>query len=318
MSNAKMNSSVLVTGGAGFVGSHLCARLVAEGHRVFCLDNFYTGKSENIQSLLSSSRFELIEKEVGDSIDLQVDQIYNLASPASPKHYQRDPLVTLETNIDGSRNMLDLAVKNGARILQASTSEVYGDPLVHPQIENYWGNVNPIGARACYDEGKRCAETFFFEYERLFGLDIRVARIFNTYGPNMQLDDGRVVSNFIVQAIKGEDLTVYGDGSQTRSFQFVDDLVEGLYRLMNSDTAVSGPVNLGNPIEKTILEFAEGVLKHFPKSPSKIIFQPLPEDDPKKRRPDISKAKNLLSWEPKVPLEQGLKRTAEYFTSMIE
>ena len=306
---------ILVTGGAGFLGSHLCDRLLNECHEILCLDNFFTGRKQNISHLLSNPKFELIRHDVTEPFRVEVDQIYNLACPASPPHYQYNPIKTTKTSVMGAINSLGLAKRVKARVFQASTSEVYGDPNVHPQDESYWGNVNPIGRRSCYDEGKRCAETLFFDYHRENGVDIRVARIFNTYGPRMLADDGRVVSNFIVQALKGEDLTVYGDGSQTRSFCYVDDLIEGFVRLMNQDKTV-GPVNIGNPGEFTMLELADLVLKKVG-GKSKIANLPLPSDDPKQRRPDITLAKEVLGWEPKVPLEQGLERTIEYFRQAI-
>jgi UDP-glucuronate decarboxylase len=306
---------ILVTGGAGFLGSHLCDRLLNECHEILCLDNFFTGRKQNISHLLSNPKFELIRHDVTEPFRVEVDQIYNLACPASPPHYQYNPIKTTKTSVMGAINSLGLAKRVKARVFQASTSEVYGDPNVHPQDESYWGNVNPIGRRSCYDEGKRCAETLFFDYHRENGVDIRVARIFNTYGPRMLADDGRVVSNFIVQALKGEDLTVYGDGSQTRSFCYVDDLIEGFVRLMNQDKTV-GPVNIGNPGEFTMLELADLVLKKVG-GKSKITNLPLPSDDPKQRRPDITLAKEVLGWEPKVPLEQGLERTIEYFRQAI-
>jgi UDP-glucuronate decarboxylase len=306
---------ILVTGGAGFLGSHLCDRLINEGHEILCLDNFFTGRKQNIAHLLPNPKFELIRHDVIDPFKVEVDQIYNLACPASPPHYQYNPIKTTKTSVMGAINCLGLAKRVHARVFLASTSEVYGDPNVHPQSESYWGNVNPIGRRSCYDEGKRCAETLFFDYHRENGVDIRVVRIFNTYGPRMLADDGRVVSNFIVQALKGENLTVYGDGSQTRSFCYVDDLIEGFVSLMNQDKTV-GPVNIGNPGEFTMLELAELVLKKVG-GKSKVTNLPLPADDPKQRRPDISVAKEVLGWEPKVPLEAGLDRTIEYFRGAI-
>ena len=306
---------ILVTGGAGFLGSHLCDRLLNEGHEILCLDNFFTGRKQNISHLLQNPKFELIRHDVTEPFRVEVDQIYNLACPASPPHYQYNPIKTTKTSVMGAINSLGLAKRVKARVFLASTSEVYGDPAVHPQSESYWGNVNPIGRRSCYDEGKRCAETLFFDYHRQNGVDIRVVRIFNTYGPRMLADDGRVVSNFIVQALKGENLTVYGDGSQTRSFCYVDDLIEGFVRLMNQEKTV-GPVNIGNPGEFTMLELAELVLKKVG-GKSKITNLPLPADDPKQRRPDISLAKEVLGWEPKVPLEEGLNRTIEYFRQAI-
>ena len=306
---------ILITGGAGFLGSHLCDRLLNEGNEILCLDNFFTGRKQNIAHLLSNSKFELIRHDVTEPFRVEVDQIYNLACPASPPHYQYNPIKTTKTSVMGAINCLGLAKRVKARVFQASTSEVYGDPNVHPQDESYWGNVNPIGRRSCYDEGKRCAETLFFDYHRENGVAIRVVRIFNTYGPRMLADDGRVVSNFIVQALKGENLTVYGDGSQTRSFCYVDDLIEGFVRLMNQDKTV-GPVNIGNPGEFTMLQLAELVLKKIG-GKSKISNLPLPADDPKQRRPDISLAKETLGWEPKVPLEEGLNRTIRYFRQAV-
>ncbi len=306
---------ILVTGGAGFLGSHLCDRLINEGHEILCLDNFFTGRKQNIVHLLQNPSFELIRHDVVEPFRVEVDQIYNLACPASPPHYQYNPIKTTKTSVMGAINSLGLAKRVRARVFLASTSEVYGDPTVHPQSESYWGNVNTIGFRSCYDEGKRCAETLYFDYHRQNGVDIRVVRIFNTYGPRMLADDGRVVSNFIVQALKGENLTVYGDGSQTRSFCYVDDLIEGFVRLMSQDKTV-GPVNIGNPGEFTMLQLAELVLKKVG-GKSKITNLPLPSDDPKQRRPDITLAKEALGWEPKVPLEQGLDRTIEYFRQAI-
>ena len=303
---------VLVTGGAGFLGSHLCERLLADGHDVLCVDNFFTGSRDNVLHLLGNPRFELLRHDVTFPLYVEVDQIYNLACPASPIHYQADPVQTTKTSVHGAINMLGLAKRVNARILQASTSEVYGDPEVHPQREGYWGRVNPVGPRACYDEGKRCAETLFFDYYRQHGLRIKVARIFNTYGPRMHPNDGRVVSNFIVQALSGAPITLYGDGQQTRSFCYVDDLIEGLIRLMNTPDDVTGPVNLGNPVEFTIRELAEQVLAKT-RSASQLLQEPLPEDDPRQRQPDISLAKALLDWEPAVPLADGLERTIDYF-----
>ena len=302
---------ILITGGAGFLGSHLSERLLKEGHEVLCMDNFFTGRKSNIAHLLDNSRFELIRHDVIDPFKLEVDQIYNLACPASPIHYQYNPIKTIKTSVMGAINCLGLAKRVKARVFQASTSEVYGDPSQHPQTESYWGNVNPIGIRSCYDEGKRCAETLFFDYHRENKVDIRVARIFNTYGPQMLPNDGRVVSNFIVQALKGKDITVYGDGQQTRSFCYVDDLIEGFVRLMNQDQEI-GPVNLGNPREFTILELAKKVID-LTKSSSAIVYRPMPQDDPQQRQPNINLAKNSLNWEPQVPLEEGLKRTIPYF-----
>jgi len=310
-----MSKKILITGGAGFLGSNLCERLLNEGNKVICLDNFYTGFKRNVEHLLDHPDFELVEHDVTEPFDFDVDQIYNLACPASPPHYQEDPLFTTRTAIFGVINCLELARKNGARVFQASTSEVYGDPLIHPQPESYWGSVNPIGIRSCYDEGKRVGETLMFDYHRQHGVDIRVVRIFNTYGPRMNPDDGRVVSNFIVQALRGEDITIYGDGEQTRSFCYVDDLLEGFVRLMNQDET-TGPVNIGNPSEFTMLELAEKVLAKV-KSDSKLTFHPLPGDDPKQRKPDITLAKEHLDWEPKVDLDQGLDNAIAYFSSVI-
>ena len=302
---------ILITGGAGFIGSHLCDRLIAQGHDILCLDNFFTGRKKNIEHLLGDSRFELIRHDVIDPFKFEVDRIYNLACPASPPHYQYNPIKTTKTSVMGAINCLGLAKRVKARVFQASTSEVYGDPTVHPQPESYCGNVNPIGRRSCYDEGKRCAETLFFDYHRENGVDIRVVRIFNTYGPRMNPDDGRVVSNFIVQSLRGEDLTVYGDGSQTRSFCFVDDLIEGFLRLMEQDKTV-GPVNIGNPGEFTMLELAELILRKVG-GRSKIVHQDLPADDPRQRQPDITLAKKYLDWQPTVALEEGIERTIDYF-----
>jgi UDP-glucuronate decarboxylase len=307
---------VLVTGGAGFLGSHLCERLLAAGHEVLCVDNFFTGRRTNVAHLLGHPRFELMRHDVTFPLYVEVDRVYNLACPASPVHYQFDPVQTTKTSVHGAINMLGLAKRVRATILQASTSEVYGDPEVHPQREDYWGHVNPVGPRACYDEGKRCAETLFFDYHRQHGLKVKVARIFNTYGPRMHPSDGRVVSNFIVQALRGEPITIYGDGAQTRSFCYVDDLVDGLARLMGTDDAVTGPVNLGNPAEFTILELAGKVL-HLTDSRSRLVFAPLPADDPVQRQPDIARARELLGWEPAVPLDEGLKRTVAYFRELL-
>lgn len=306
---------ILVTGGAGFLGSHLCDKLLGAGHEVVCIDNFFTGRKANLAHLRDNPRFELIRHDVIDPFKVEVDRIYNLACPASPPHYQFNPIKTIKTSVVGAINCLGLAKRLHARIFQASTSEVYGDPEVHPQGESYWGHVNPIGRRSCYDEGKRCAETLFFDYHRENGVDIRVVRIFNTYGPRMLPDDGRVVSNFIVQALRGEDLTVYGDGSQTRSFCYVDDLIEGFVRFMEQDELV-GPINLGNPGEFTMLELAELVLKTVG-GPSKIAYRELPADDPKQRQPDISLARKALGWEPLVPLEEGIRRTVAYFRNIL-
>jgi UDP-glucuronate decarboxylase len=308
---------VLVTGGAGFIGSHLCERLLALGKDVLCLDNFYTGTRTNVSHLLREPHFELMRHDVTFPLYVEVDRIYNLACPASPIHYQFDPVQTTKTSVHGAINMLGLAKRLKATILQASTSEVYGDPKTHPQREDYWGNVNPIGPRSCYDEGKRCAETLFFDYYRQHRLAIKVARIFNTYGPRMHPNDGRVVSNFIVQALKGTDITVYGDGSQTRSFCYISDLVEALVRLMDTGSEFTGPVNLGNPKEFTILELAEKIVQ-MTASRSKIVFKPLPTDDPVQRQPDIALARRELSWEPKVPLEEGLRDTIDYFKRTLQ
>ena len=307
---------VLVTGGAGFLGSHLCEVLVEEGADVLCLDNFYTGSRANVQHLLGKPNFELLRHDVTFPLYIEVDEVYNLACPASPIHYQHDPVQTTKTSVHGAINMLGLAKRTGAKILQASTSEVYGDPEEHPQPEHYWGHVNPIGPRSCYDEGKRCAETLFFDYHRQHNLPIKIARIFNTYGPRMHPDDGRVVSNFIVQALKGESLTIYGDGSQTRSFCYVDDLVAGLIRLMRTEDDCTGPVNLGNPDEFQIKQLAERVLA-LVGSRSKIIYKELPQDDPQQRRPDITLAKAQLNWQPNIALEEGLCRTVEYFRALL-
>ncbi|MFI5333658.1 MAG: UDP-glucuronic acid decarboxylase family protein [Chlamydiales bacterium] len=306
----------LVTGGAGFLGSHLCERLIDDGSFVICLDNFFTGSKENLSSLLHHPHFELHEHDVCLPLDLEVDEIYNLACPASPIHYQHDPVQTIRTCVLGALQMLDLAHRKKARIFQASTSEVYGDPLEHPQKESYWGNVNPIGFRSCYDEGKRCAETLFFDYFRQYRIPIKVARIFNTYGPRMHPKDGRVVSNFIVQALRGDPITIYGEGVQTRSFCYVDDLIEGIVKFMRVDFSLTGPMNLGNPLEFCILELAQEVLR-LTGSRSEIIFKPLPSDDPKQRKPDITLAKTQLGWHPKVDLHEGLKRTISYFQGRL-
>ncbi len=307
---------ILVTGGAGFIGSHLCRRLLDDGNEVICVDNFYTGRKANVVELLKNPYFEILRHDICFPLYVEVDEIYNLACPASPIHYQFDPVQTTKTSVHGSINMLGLAKRLKIKILQASTSEVYGDPDVHPQNERYWGNVNPIGPRACYDEGKRCAETLFFDYHRQHRLRIKIARIFNTYGPNMHPNDGRVVSNFIMQALRGEDITIYGDGSQTRSFCYVDDLIEGLIRLMNSPDDFTGPVNLGNPVETTILELAE-IIINLTESKSKIVYKPLPDDDPKRRLPDISLARERLNWQPTVSLKEGLIKTIEYFRTLL-
>jgi UDP-glucuronate decarboxylase len=310
-----LHKRILVTGGAGFLGAHLVGRLLGEGHAVIALDNLFTGRKANIAEFENHPQFQFVEHDVIQPISLEVDQIYNLACPASPVHYQADPIKTLKTSVLGALNMLELAQRNGARIFQASTSEVYGDPTVHPQPETYWGNVNPHGIRSCYDEGKRCAETLFFDFHRQHGVEIKVARIFNTYGPLMHPQDGRVVSNFIVQALGGQSLTVYGDGQQTRSFCYADDLIDGFVRLMNSDSTVTGPINLGNPYEFTMLDLAEKVLQ-LTGSKSKLVHVALPQDDPQQRQPDISRAKNLLGWEPKVQLENGLVKTIAYFKAL--
>lgn len=309
-------SKILVTGGAGFIGSHLCERLLAEGHSVICLDNFFSGDRDNVAHLLGKPDFTLVEHDVTEPFHFVVDEIYNLACPASPVFYQSDPVKTTRTSVLGAINVLELARETGAKILQASTSEVYGDPAVHPQNEQYWGHVNPIGLRSCYDEGKRCAESLFFDYRRRYGVRIKVVRIFNTYGPRMAVNDGRVISNFVVQALRGEDITIYGNGQQTRSFQYVSDLVEGMVRMMGSGDAFSGPVNLGNPGEFTMLELAEKVLSKT-NSHSRLIFKPLPEDDPKMRRPDISLAARRLKWQPQVPLDEGLDAVIAYFRERL-
>ncbi len=312
-----LENRALVTGGSGFLGSHLCDRLLARGQDVLCVDNLFTGQKRNVAHLHGNPRFEFLRHDVTFPLFVEVDQIWNLACPASPIHYQHDPVQTTKTSVHGAINMLGLAKRLGAKILQASTSEVYGDPAVHPQTEDYWGNVNPIGPRSCYDEGKRCAETLFFDYHRQHRLQIKVLRIFNTYGPRMHPNDGRVVSNFIVQALKGQDITIYGDGLQTRSFCYVDDLIEGMIRLMDSADDVTGPINVGNPGEFTMIELAETVLK-LTKSKSKLVRMPLPADDPKQRKPDITRARNTLGWEPKVQLEDGLKETIGYFRKLLD
>lgn len=311
-----MSKKILVTGGAGFLGSHLCEVLLENGDEVLCVDNYYTGNKANILHLLSNPRFELMRHDVTFPLYVEVDQIYNLACPASPIHYQHDPVQTTKTSVHGAINMLGLAKRVNAKILQASTSEVYGDPSVHPQTESYWGNVNPIGIRSCYDEGKRCAETLFFDYHRQHNLRIKVMRIFNTYGPRMHPDDGRVVSNFIVQALKGENITIYGEGTQTRSFCYVDDLVKGMVLLMNSGDEITGPINIGNPREFTIAELAKQVIR-LTDSTSTLSYKPLPSDDPQQRRPNIELAKEALGWEPSIELESGLKDTIAYFRSII-
>lgn len=308
---------ILVTGGAGFLGSHLCEKLLKEGHEVLCVDNFYTSTRRNIVPLLKYPNFELLRHDITFPLYVEVDEIYNLACPASPIHYQRDPVQTTKTSVHGAINMLGLAKRNSAKIFQASTSEVYGDPKVHPQTEDYWGHVNPLGVRSCYDEAKRCAETLFFDYYREHGLRIKVARIFNTYGPKMLPDDGRVVSNFIVQALQGQDITIFGNGSQTRSFCYVDDLIEGMIALMCSSDKVVGPINLGNPVEVSILELAELVIERTC-SVSKLIFMDLPSDDPSRRLPEISRAKTILGWQPKIALEDGLSFTIDYFRNLLK
>jgi len=311
-----MKKRILVTGGAGFIGSHLCERLLDEGNEVLCIDNFYTGRKANIVHLLANPYFEIERHDICFPVYIEVDEIFNLACPASPVHYQFDPVQTIKTAVHGAINMLGLAKRLKVKILQASTSEVYGDPSVHPQPESYWGNVNPVGIRSCYDEGKRCAETLFFDYHRQHNLKIKVARIFNTYGPRMHPNDGRVVSNFIVQSLKGEDITVFGDGNQSRSFCYIDDLINGLTRLMDSPDDFTGPVNIGNPVEFTILELAQKVIE-LTGTKSKIILKPLPDDDPRQRQPDITLAKKALGWEPVVKLEEGLKKTIKYFESLL-
>ena len=309
-------NKVLVTGGAGFLGSHLCDRLLRDGHDVLCVDNFFTGSKQNIAHLLDHPYFEMMRHDVTFPLYVEVDRIFNFACPASPVHYQHDPVQTTKTSVHGAINMLGLAKRTGARILQASTSEVYGDPEVHPQREDYWGRVNPIGFRSCYDEGKRCAETLFFDYHRQHNLDIKVVRIFNTYGPRMHPNDGRVVSNFIVQALRGEDITIYGDGSQTRSFCYVDDLIEVITRMMNSEAGFVGPVNIGNPVEHTMLQLAERVIA-LVGGKSRLVFRPLPSDDPRQRQPDIALAKEKLDWEPRVDLADGLGETIRYFRDLL-
>jgi UDP-glucuronate decarboxylase len=311
-----LQQRIVVTGGSGFLGSHLCDRLLARGAEVICIDNFFTGTRRNIEHLIGEKRFELIRHDVTFPIYLEIDQIYNLACPASPIHYQRDPVQTTKTSVHGAINMLGLAKRVKAKILQASTSEVYGDPSVHPQTEEYWGHVNPIGARSCYDEGKRCAETLFFDYWRQHKLRIKVARIFNTYGPRMHPHDGRVVSNFIIQALLGREITIYGDGSQTRSFCYVDDLIDGLMQLMQTSDDVTGPINIGNPVEFSIRELAQQVVD-LTGSKSRVVHKPLPQDDPKQRQPDISKAEQLLGWKPAIALKEGLKKTISYFDEIL-
>jgi UDP-glucuronate decarboxylase len=312
-----LRKRIMVTGGAGFLGSHLCKRLLDDGHDVLCVDNFFTGTKDNVLPLMESRHFEMMRHDVTFPLYVEVDEIYNLACPASPIHYQHDPVQTTKTSVHGAINMLGLAKRINAKIFQASTSEVYGDPSVHPQPESYWGNVNPIGTRSCYDEGKRCAETLFFDYHRQCGLEIKVARIFNTFGPHMHPNDGRVVSNFIMQALRNESITIYGDGQQTRSFCYVDDLIEGFVRLMDTDKQVTGPINLGNPGEFTMLELAEQIIDIIGSS-SKLTFKPLPSDDPKQRRPNIDLAKSQLDWQPTVSLDQGLRRTIPYFENLLK
>ena len=311
-----MMKKILVTGGAGFLGSHLCEKLLQEGNEVICMDNFFTGSKRNVVKLLDNPYFELYRHDITMPANLEVDEIYNLACPASPVHYQYDPIKTVQTSVMGAINMLGLAKRTGAKVLQASTSEVYGDPSVHPQPESYWGNVNPIGIRSCYDEGKRCAETLFFDYHRQNGVRIKVVRIFNTYGPNMHPNDGRVVSNFIVQALKGKDITIYGDGSQTRSFCYCDDLIRGFIAMMATGDDITGPINIGNPGEFTIKQLAELVIE-LTGSKSKLVYEPLPSDDPTQRRPVIDKARDILGWEPTIPLREGLVRTIAYFDELL-
>lgn len=311
-----MKKRILVTGGAGFIGSHLCKRLLDEGNEVLCLDNYFTGKKDNILELMKNPFFEVVRHDIMNPYYAEVDEIYNLACPASPIHYQYDPIRTINTSVMGAINVLGMANRLKAKVLQASTSEVYGDPKVHPQPESYWGNVNPIGIRSCYDEGKRCAETIFMDYHRQYKVRIKIIRIFNTYGPNMHPKDGRVVSNFIVQALQGKDITIYGEGSQTRSFQYIDDMIEGMTRMMDTEDSFTGPVNIGNPCEFTIQELAELVLR-MTGSKAKIVYRPLPSDDPAQRRPDISLAKSRLNWEPTIALEDGLKETINYFKRIL-
>lgn len=317
MENYDSTKRILVTGGAGFLGSHLCERLLKEGHEILCVDNFYTGRRSNIVQLLSNPLFEVLRHDICFPLYVEVDEIYNLACPASPVHYQFDPVQTTKTSVHGAINLLGLAKRLKAKILQASTSEIYGNPTIHPQIESYWGNVNPVGLRSCYDEGKRCAETLFFDYHRQHKLKIKVARIFNTYGPRMYPNDGRVVSNFIMQALRGENITIYGDGSQTRSFCYVDNLIDGLIKLMDSPDDFTGPVNLGNPKEITILDLAKKII-NLTGSESKIIYKPLPSDDPMQRRPDISLAKQKLNWQPCTDLDTGMKKCIHYFKTLLE
>lgn len=312
-----MKKRILVTGGAGFIGSHLCKRLLDEGNEVLCLDNYFTGNKDNILELMKNPFFEVVRHDIMNPYYAEVDEIYNLACPASPIHYQYDPIRTINTSVMGAINVLGMANRLKAKVLQASTSEVYGDPQIHPQPESYWGNVNPIGIRSCYDEGKRCAETIFMDYHRQYKVRIKIIRIFNTYGPNMHPKDGRVVSNFIVQALQGKDITIYGEGSQTRSFQYIDDMIEGMTRMMDTEDSFTGPVNIGNPCEFTIQELAELVLR-MTGSKAKIVYQPLPSDDPTQRRPDISLAKSKLNWEPAIALEDGLKETINYFKRILK
>ena len=311
-----MKKRILVTGGAGFIGSHLCKRLLAENNRVICLDNFFTGNKANISPFLSNPDFQLIEHDITVPFEVEVDEIYNLACPASPIHYQYDPVKTIKASVLGANNVLELAQRTKAKVLQASTSEVYGDPIIHPQQENYWGNVNPIGLRSCYDEGKRCAETLFMDFHRYYGVNIKIIRIFNTYGPNMQKHDGRVISNFIVQALQGRDITSYGVGGQTRSFQYISDLLDGMIKMMATESSFTGPINLGNPCEITITDIAKTILK-LTGSQSQLIHAALPPDDPAQRRPDISLAKTKLNWEPHISLEEGLKETIAYFRTIL-
>lgn len=310
-----MRKKILVTGGAGFLGSHLCEKLLSQGHDVICLDNLFTGQKDNIAHLIGNAYFEFVRHDITFPYHVEIDEIYNLACPASPVHYQYDPVQTIKTSVHGAINMLELAKVTKAKVFQASTSEVYGDPEVHPQPESYWGRVNPIGQRSCYDEGKRCAETLFFDYHRQNQIKIKVARIFNTYGPRMKLDDGRVVSNFIIQALRGQDITIFGDGTQTRSFCYVADLIEGLVNFMNTPDEITGPINIGNPNEITMLDLAQAILK-ITNSSSKIVFKPLPSDDPKQRQPDVTFAKKVINWNPKVDLERGLGETVKYFKEL--
>lgn len=316
VNNYHVRRRILVTGGAGFLGSHLIDRLLADGHEVLCVDNLFTGTKDNVAHLRDNSNFEFLRHDITEPLQVEVDEIYNLACPASPIHYQHDPVKTIKTSVVGATNMLELAKRLGAKVFQASTSEVYGDPSVHPQVESYWGNVNPIGIRSCYDEGKRCAETLFFDYHRQTGIEIKVIRIFNTYGPRMHRADGRVVSNFIVQALRGQDISIYGDGSQSRSFCYVSDLIDGMVRLMGSRDGFHGPVNIGNPGEFTMLQLAENILD-ITGSKSKLVFEPLPQDDPRQRKPDISLAQAELDWEPKVALREGLEKTIAYFEKAL-